>query len=96
MIRDELLGNDSPDGDTEQGPGSSSSTDEDAGDHSDEKKVQDDDDDSEQRLSESSIAHSLRHIALAFDEKVSIGTVSNEYRIDASADQSYVIICLHS
>ncbi len=73
MIRDELLGNDSVASDTE--PLSDSSTSKSEGEaESRTTKTLDSsfgEGDLEDRLSCSGIAHSLRHIALAFDEKVS-------------------------
>ncbi len=73
MIRDELLGNDSVASDTE--PLSDSSTSKSEGKtQSRTTKTMDSsfsEADLEDRLSCSGIAHSLRHIALAFDEKVS-------------------------
>ena len=71
MIRDELLGNDSLEHSSEHGSESSSG---DSGvviDPSEQQEVNEEQDDElEQRLGNSNIAHSLRHIALAFDEKV--------------------------
>lgn len=73
MIRDELLGNDSLEQDSEHESVSSSN---DSGvelDPSSQEEVNGhDDEELEARLNSSSIAHSLRHIAVAFDEKVSL------------------------
>lgn len=72
MIRDELLGNDSLEQDTVHASGSSSGSSSKSIDGSSEKDENGDpEEELEQRLSKSSIAHSLRHIAVAFDEKVS-------------------------
>ncbi|TKY84629.1 hypothetical protein EX895_006531 [Sporisorium graminicola] len=70
LIRDELLGNDSLEHDSvhESLPSSGSSAD--RLDNADEKvESQSEDDSLEERLSSSAIALSLRHIAMAFDEK---------------------------
>ena len=72
MIRDELLGEDSVERHTVQASEGSSTNSIVGGDQSSQKEMHgDDDEELEQRLSISCIAHSLRHIAIAFDEKVS-------------------------
>lgn len=86
IIRDELLGNDLLDQDTERASGSSSRTDADEGDTSSHKGLKGDEDDLEERLSTSSISHSLRHIALAFDEKVCRLIQRSHTSIDFFAD----------
>ncbi|SPC67983.1 uncharacterized protein UHOD_05471 [Ustilago sp. UG-2017b] len=70
MIRDELLGEDSVERHTVQASEGSSTNSIVGGDQSSQKEMHgDDDEELEQRLSISCIAHSLRHIAIAFDEK---------------------------
>ncbi|SPO27711.1 uncharacterized protein UTRI_04253_B [Ustilago trichophora] len=70
-IKDELLGNDLLEQHTVHAHDSSSGSSSDRVDQSDEKaEYIDDNEELEERLSSSSIAHSLRHIALAFDEKI--------------------------
>ncbi|SPO32509.1 uncharacterized protein UTRI_04253 [Ustilago trichophora] len=70
QIKDELLGNDILEQDTVHAPNSSSGSESDKVDQSDDKiGYVEDNEELEERLSSSSIAHSLRHIALAFDEK---------------------------
>ncbi|KAJ1022541.1 hypothetical protein NDA16_003530 [Ustilago loliicola] len=71
MIRDELLGEDSLERDTVQPSEASSGSNSGDGDQSCQKQVNGaDDEELEQRLSRSCIAHSLRHIAMVFDEKI--------------------------
>lgn len=72
IIRDELLGEDSLEHDTIQPSEASSASSSGDGDRACAKQTNGgNDDELEQRLSNSCIAHSLRHIAMAFDEKVS-------------------------
>ncbi|CDR87358.1 uncharacterized protein SPSC_00484 [Sporisorium scitamineum] len=70
LIRDELLGNDSLGPHSEHESISSSGASADSPDDSGPKdESRDDSGDLEDRLNNSAIAHSLRHIAMAFDEK---------------------------
>lgn len=92
LIRDELLGNDSLEQDSVHGSAVSSGTSEGGTAHSSlQEGSQDDKDDLEERLKTSSIAQSLRHIALAFDEKVSslfAATLVSRRRMDLHAHHS--------
>ena len=89
MIRDELLGNDSIDQDTVHASSSSSNSSENEGGNRnhDRDEGRDSEDELEERLSKSSIAHSLRHIALAFDEKVKV--VSRVYSYGKGSCQMF-------
>lgn len=81
-IKDELLGNDILEQDTVHAPNSSSGSRSDKVNQSDEKiEYIEDNEELEERLSSSSIAHSLRHIALAFDEKVRRGAQETLARV---------------
>ncbi|SNX86017.1 uncharacterized protein MEPE_04726 [Melanopsichium pennsylvanicum] len=69
LIRDELLGNGSLEQEPVQASRSSSASSEAKSDVAGEKETSDDDEALEDRLSRSSIAQALRHIAVSFDEK---------------------------
>nr|CDI56987.1 hypothetical protein BN887_01734 [Melanopsichium pennsylvanicum 4] len=70
LIRDELLGNGSLEQEPVQASRSSSASSEAKSDVAGEKETSDDDEALEDRLSRSSIAQALRHIAVSFDEKI--------------------------
>ena len=73
MIRDELLGNDSLNPDSaHESPSSSGTSAEELDSSSQKSELKDEQADLEERLNNSAISHSLRHIAMAFDEKVSL------------------------
>lgn len=95
MIRDELLGNDSLQPDSVHEALSSSGTSAIASDDSSQKdNSRFEEDDLEERLNNSSIAHSLRHIALAFDEKVSRGLACNRHHCQTLCGCSTSCSCL--
>lgn len=77
-IRNELLGNGLLEQDSVHDSKSSFGSYDDGEIRSDQQEVSAYDEELEQRLSHSSIAHSLRHIALAFDEKVSTNLPSTD------------------